>query len=64
MAAKARLYLALGVRMVWIAWPGRREVDVWRAGSDEPVTTLQVGDTLDGADVIPGFRYPVTNLFA
>ena len=64
MAAKARLYLALGVRMVLIAWPGRREVDVWRPGSDEPVATLGVDDVLDGQDVVPGFTYPVAALFA
>ncbi len=64
MAAKARLYLAAGVRLVWIAWPGRREADVWRPGSDGPVATLGVDDVLDGQDVVPGFTYSVAALFA
>ena len=63
LAAKARLYLAAGVRLVWVAWPGRREVDEWRPGSDEPVTTLGVNDVLDGQDVLPGFTYRVAALF-
>ena len=50
--------------LVWIAWPGRREVDVWRLGSDEPVATLGVDDALDGQDSVPGFTSPVAALFA
>jgi Uma2 family endonuclease len=63
MAEKARRYLAAGVRLVWIVWPGVREVDVWRVGADQPVATLTIGDTLDGEDVLPGFRYRVAELF-
>jgi Uma2 family endonuclease len=36
LAAKARRYLDAGVRLVWVIWPARREVDVWRAGAHEP----------------------------
>lgn len=63
MAAKARRYLAAGVRLVWVVWPKARQVDVWRTGSDQPVRTLGVGDALDGLDVVPGFVYPLANLF-
>jgi len=28
MAEKARLYLQLGVRLVWVTWPDSRQVDV------------------------------------
>ncbi len=63
MAAKARLYLAGGTRLVWVVWPGRREVDVWQAGADQPLATLRPGDMLDGGDVVPGFTYPVADLF-
>jgi Uma2 family endonuclease len=63
MAAKARLYLASGVRLVWIAWPGTHEVDVWRAGAAEPPPTLEIGDALDGEDVLPGFHLPLADVF-
>jgi len=63
MADKAKLYLASGVRLVWIVWPQWQTVDVWRPGSDAPVATLSVGDALDGMDVVPGFRYPLADLF-
>ena len=64
MAAKARLYLEAGVRLVWIVWPTDQQVDVWRPGADSPVATLTITDTLDGLDVIPGFTHPVSDLFS
>lgn len=64
MAAKARLYLAAGVRLVWVIWPKHKQVDVWTSGSDEAVATVGNGDQLDGMDVLPGFTYPVASIFA
>jgi Uma2 family endonuclease len=64
MAEKARLYLEAGVRLLWLVWPTYRQVDVWRAGADRPVATLNTGDVLDGLDVLPGFTYPVRRLFS
>ena len=59
---KARRYLQFGTRLVWVVWPRQRTVDVWHPGDKAP-TTLTVTDTLDGEDVVPGFRYPIGNLF-
>jgi Uma2 family endonuclease len=71
MAAKARLYLGAGTTLVWIVWPNRQEIDVWRrnpqtsqAGVTASSVTLGIGDFLDGGDVIPGFSYPVAEVFA
>jgi predicted nuclease of predicted toxin-antitoxin system len=65
LAAKARLYLRGGTRLVWIVWPHGQTVDVWRAGATAgPVRTLGAGDLLDGEDVVPGFSHPVAGLFA
>ncbi len=63
MAAKAHLYLAAGVRLVWIVWPDIEQIDVWRPGSDAPVATLTIADQLDGLDVLPGFSHSVADLF-
>jgi Uma2 family endonuclease len=62
MAAKARIYLAAGTRLVWVIWPRRQQVDVWRPGATRPVTQ-GVGDLLDGETVVPGFSYPIADLF-
>jgi len=63
MKAKAERYLAGGTSLVWVVWPGRRRVDVWRPGDAAP-TTLDGDDTLDGEAVIPGFKIAVADLFA
>ncbi len=65
LAAKARTYLHGGTRLVWVLWPQSGHIDVWRPGNlAAPATTLHAGDTLDGEDVIPGFRHPVAAVFA
>lgn len=63
MAAKARLYLSLGVRLVWVAWAKGRQIDLWLPGHDEPAATLGVSDHLNGLTVLPGFTHPVVALF-
>ena len=67
MAAKARLYLLGGTRLVWVVWLRTQTVDVWRAGdadADAPSATLGAADALDGEDVVPGFAHPLADLFA
>ncbi len=63
MAAKARTYLQAGVRLVWVIWPETKTADVWRPGSDQPIMTLTISDALDGLNVVPGFTYPLADLF-
>ena len=67
MKDKAERYIQAGVRLVWVIWPKRQQVDVWRpdaAGVARLVTTLKasVGDALDGLDVLPGFTYPLADI--
>jgi Uma2 family endonuclease len=63
MAAKARRYLAGGTGLVWVLWPGRQQVGVWRPGDVLPSQTLGPGDMLIGDPVVPGFTFPVADLF-
>ncbi len=62
MDAKARRYLRGGATLVWVVWPARRQVDVWRRDDRAPVVTLDDRDHLDGLDVVPGFTLPVALL--
>jgi len=62
MAVKAKTYLSFGTLLVWVVWPRYKRIDVWHPGNDKP-TPLGVDDTLDGEDVVPGFTYPIANLF-
>lgn len=58
---KVERYLAAGVPMVWVFHPRRRTVTVRRA--DRAPTVLRQGDVLDGEDILPGFRLPLSDIF-
>ena len=47
-------YLQAGVPLVWVIDPGRRIAAVYRSLTE--VRKLGPDDTLDGEDVVPGFR--------
>jgi Uma2 family endonuclease len=65
MEETARAWLAAGTRLVWVVWPDTQQVDVWRPeGTSQPTLTLGRSDALDGLDVLPGFTYPLADLFA
>jgi Uma2 family endonuclease len=59
---KTAIYLAAGVRLIWIIDPERRAVRVHRADGTELLRSEH--DDIDGEDVLPGFRLPVAQLFA
>ena len=54
-------WLAAGTRMVVVVNPRNRTVNVHTADGD---ITLRMGDTLNGGDVVPGWRMPVAEIFA
>ena len=61
-ASKLRFYLAHGVRLVWVVDPLTQTITAYTPGDTEE-QVLMVDDTLDGGDVLPGFRVPVAQLF-
>lgn len=78
LAARASRWLSAGVRLVWVIWPARRQVDVWRLAGDgelagdggdgakagTPIATpYAVHQTLQELVELPGFSYPVAHLF-
>lgn len=64
---KVDRYLLDGVRAVWVVDPQRKKVLIHTLNSRSPftkqITTLQIGDTLTGGDIIPGFEMPVAKIF-
>jgi Uma2 family endonuclease len=59
---KALSWLEAGCRMVLVAEPERKAVTVYRSREDIRIVT---GDeAVDGADVVPGWRLPVAEIFA
>jgi Uma2 family endonuclease len=55
-------WLAAGCRLMWVLYPDTRTVTEYRSLAD--VRVLTATETLDGADVLPGFTCPIADLFA
>lgn len=63
---KVTTYLRYGTRLVWVIYPSKRAVRVYRLGSpptESRFRVLTIADTIDGEDVVPGFVLPVRDLF-
>jgi len=60
LAIKVANYLAAAT-VVWVVRPDKKEVEIFIPG--QPVTVLNVNDTVDGGDVLPGFSLPVKDIF-
>ena len=57
---KVEEWLNAGTRMVLVVNPRNRTVSVH---TPESVATLSEDETLDGGDVVPGWRLPIADLF-
>jgi Uma2 family endonuclease len=58
---KIGMYLAFGVRQVWIVYPNRRQVVV-HSQSEQP-QIFGEHDQLSGGDILPGLSIPVGSIF-
>ena len=58
---KIHEYFDVGVRPVWVIYPDQAEVCVYSAPKE--VRVLGLGEQLDGEDLLPGFRLPLSTLF-
>ena len=60
-ADKIEEYLQSGVGQVWFVDPTARSVTIHRPNAAPE--TLGEAATIDGGDLLPGFRYPLSRLF-
>jgi Uma2 family endonuclease len=60
---KALIWLEAGCLMVLVADPGRCTVTVYRSREDIRVLTAEAGDVVDGADVVPGWKLALAEIF-
>ena len=58
---KVAQWLRAGVRLVWLVDSERRSARVYRADGTESL--LETAGTLDGEDLLPGFRCPLADLW-
>jgi len=55
-------YLVVGVPLVWVVYPKRRRVAVYRPDEEEP-TVFKDDEVLENFPELPGFRCPVADFF-
>ena len=58
---KALMWRSYGVRLVWAVLPETRTIDVYRPNQE--IIALNAKDSLDGADVLPGFQCSLADIF-
>jgi Uma2 family endonuclease len=58
---KVEQYLRFGAKQVWIVYPTKKRVHVFRP--DAAPAVLNESQSLDGGDVLPGFSVKVADLF-
>jgi Uma2 family endonuclease len=61
MRDKAQYYLDNGTQLVWLIYPEKQLVEVYRKDSDIDILTHD--DSLLGYDVLPNFELPVSEIF-
>jgi Uma2 family endonuclease len=61
MERKRKEYFQAGCRLVWEIDPAQRTATVYTSPEDSQV--LSESDTLDGGDVLPGFKLPLAQAF-
>jgi Uma2 family endonuclease len=61
LAEKIRDFQAAGIPWIWIVYPDTQTVEIHRL--DGSTRRLQVGDILEGENVLPGFQVEVSKLF-
>ncbi len=59
---KAAMWLESGTRLVLVVDPRQHTLTVYRGLAD--IRVLTEADTLDGGEVVPGWTFPVRELFA
>lgn len=60
--AKIEIYLAAQTPLLWLIYPTKKRVDIYRVGQTA-AETLGLADILSGENIIVGFQLPIKNLF-
>ncbi len=59
---KVSEYLEAGLSLVWVVFPERRQVVIYRANDDETIS-LHENDVIENLPELPGFRCAVSDFF-
>lgn len=61
MKQRVGAYLNAGARLIWLVYPETLSIEVYQPQQD--TLFLKVGDTLDGAEILPGLKLPLQEVF-
>ncbi len=62
---KAMRYITLGTKLLWVVYPGRRMIHIYRpAETGVHVQAVEGEGVLDGGEILPGFQLAVQDIFA
>jgi Uma2 family endonuclease len=61
MRDKAQFYITNGVSLVWLVYPRKKFVEVYR--KDGSIEIAQAGDSLDASPIVPDFTLTVDYIF-
>lgn len=59
--SKVQMWLEVGVRLVWVVYPGTRSVVAYKSLRD--ISTFTAGDAISGDEIVPGFECKVSGIF-
>jgi Uma2 family endonuclease len=62
MSKKVSEYLEAGTLLVWVVYPSRRSVMIYRSDEELPLT-LGEDAVIENLPELPGFRCPVSDFF-
>jgi Uma2 family endonuclease len=62
MQRKVKDYFAAGVKLVWLIQPKNRTAEIYTSPTD--LRRIKKDESLNGADVLPGFSLQLSDLFA
>ena len=55
------MWISFGAPLVWVVNPENHAVELHRP--NQPLLSLTENDILDGGEALPGFNYPVRDVF-
>ncbi|MCL4876703.1 MAG: Uma2 family endonuclease [Anaerolineae bacterium] len=62
---KAMRYISLGTALVWVVYPARKMINVYRPAEEGAnVQTVALDGVLSGGDILPGFQLAATDVFS
>ncbi len=61
--AKVKQFQKSAVKLIWVIYPFTQTVDIYRLPTGLVPHSVGITETLDGEDVIPGFKLPISEIF-